>query len=56
MKTINISPQTHDATAIRIESLLTRKQKQEIECDLVKKSAICKEEGTKGEIIVPCLK
>jgi hypothetical protein len=23
---------------------------------LVKKSAICKEEGTKGEIIVPCLK
>jgi hypothetical protein len=42
--------------AISIEGLPIRKQKQEKECDLVKKSAICKKEGTEGEVIVPCLK
>jgi len=42
--------------ATNIESLLTRKQKREMECVLVKKSAICKEEGTKGKAMVPCLR
>jgi len=36
--------------------LSTRKQKREIECDLVNKSAICKEEETKGRVIVSCLR
>jgi hypothetical protein len=30
--------------------LPTRKRKEEIECDLVKKSAICKEEEIKAKI------
>jgi hypothetical protein len=38
-------------------SLPTRKQKQEIECNLVKKSAICKEEEeTKGKVMMSCFK
>jgi len=40
---LNIFHQTHDAAATSIESLPTRKQKWEMECDLEKKSAICKE-------------
>ena len=42
--------------ATSIESLPTRKRKQEMECALVRKSAICKEEGTKGKVMVPCLR
>jgi len=52
----NISPQTHDAAATSIESLPTRKQKRKMKCTLVKKSAICKEEGTKGKAMVSCLR
>jgi hypothetical protein len=52
----NIFPQTHDAAATSIESLPTRKQKREMEYILVKKSAIYKEEGTKGKAMVPCLR
>jgi len=36
--------------------LPTSKKKQEMECDLVKKSAICKEKETKGRVIVQCLR
>jgi hypothetical protein len=50
----NISPQTHDAAATSIESLPTRKRKMEY--DLVKKYAICKEEETKGKVMVSCLR
>jgi len=32
-----------------MKSLPTRKQKWEMQCDLVKKSTICKEEETKGK-------
>ena len=53
---LNISPQTHDAAATSIESLPTRKRKREVECDLVKKFASCKEEEIKGKAMVPCLR
>jgi hypothetical protein len=44
--------------ATSIESLPTRKQKREIECNLVKKFAIRKEkeEETKGKVMVSCLR
>jgi hypothetical protein len=53
---LNIPPQTHDATTTSIESLPTRKWKREMDCDLVKKFAICKEEETKGKVMVSCLR
>jgi len=53
---LNISHQTYDATATNIESLPTRKQKWEMEYDLGKKFAICKEEETKGKVMVSCLR
>jgi hypothetical protein len=43
-------------TATSIESLPIRKQKREMECNLVKKFAIYKEEETKGKVMVLCLK
>ena len=52
----NIPPQTHDAAAISVESLLDKKRKHEIECDFVNKSASCIEEGTKGNVKVPLRK
>jgi hypothetical protein len=39
-------------TTTNIKSLPTRKQKREMECDLVKKSTICKEKETKGKVMV----
>jgi hypothetical protein len=42
--------------ATNIESFPTKKQKREIECDIVKKSTIYKEERTKGKVIVSCLR
>jgi len=36
-------------TVTSIQSLPTRKQKREMECDFVKKSAICKEKKQKAE-------
>jgi len=52
----NVFPQSHNAGATSIESLPTRKKKQEIECDLVKKSTIYKEEEIKGKVMMSCLR
>jgi hypothetical protein len=35
-----------------IESLPTRKQKREIECDLIKKSAICKKKKQSNDVML----
>jgi hypothetical protein len=42
--------------ALPHREFVNQKNKREMECALVKKSAICKEEGTKGKAMVPCLR
>jgi len=40
--------------ALRVFQL--EKKKREIECDLVKNYAICREEGINGKVMMPCLR
>ena len=50
------SPKIHNVIASSTKSLPTRKLKREIEYDLIKKCAFCKDKDIKGKVIVSCLR